>query len=294
MLNTLSSFDWVLLFTFCFIFFLGLGSVLNEIFAACVGWLKGEKPSMPSAANELKLSWLFFVLLCVLTILFPVFFQKTLLLLLQRLQPKAAYSDGQKALFLAMGGQLGLVVLLVLLYKTHPFIYKTLNVYHLSIRAIIAKGFSAYARVLPLIFIVSVFWHWLLEWLAKKGCPISLKGQPLVELLLRGNFSPWLLFQMAFFIVIVAPVCEEILFRGIFYRFFSTRSSSLVALIISSLFFAALHGHFASFLPLFLLGMLLGETYIKTGNLWPSIFLHACFNFTSLLFVLKLQILQAP
>ncbi len=47
-----------------------------------------------------------------------------------------------------------------------------------------------------------------------------------------------------------------------------------VAVIITAVFFSAVHVQFYGFLPRLLLGLLLGYVYFFTGNLWYAILLH--------------------
>ena len=78
--------------------------------------------------------------------------------------------------------------------------------------------------------------------------------------------------------VIVAPVAEEVLFRGYFYGVIRRFGGRIPALLTSSLLFAAIHVHLPSFLGLFLLAVILCLLYERTGSLWASITMHAAFN----------------
>ena len=55
-----------------------------------------------------------------------------------------------------------------------------------------------------------------------------------------------------------------------------------LAIIITSLAFAAVHGELAFVPPLFLLSLGLGYLYERTGNLWAPIAMHALFNGTQI------------
>ena len=90
--------------------------------------------------------------------------------------------------------------------------------------------------------------------------------------------------------VIVAPVLEELLFRGLFQTairsFFETGSglrrisSSRIwfAIIISSVLFALMHANPGHWPALFVLGIGMGYAYEKSGSLLQPIFIHAFFN----------------
>lgn len=78
--------------------------------------------------------------------------------------------------------------------------------------------------------------------------------------------------------VVVAPLCEEIVFRGLFYPVMKKFSGPWLAALCSALVFAAAHGNLTVLLPLFILGILLVFVYEKTGSIWAPIAVHFCFN----------------
>lgn len=81
--------------------------------------------------------------------------------------------------------------------------------------------------------------------------------------------------------VLIAPVCEELFFRG--YLPAALRAAeSRFALLISALFFALVHGVNAAFLPMFLLGLLLGALVLRTDSLLTAVTMHAAYNLTVL------------
>lgn len=83
---------------------------------------------------------------------------------------------------------------------------------------------------------------------------------------------------VVFMAVVVAPVAEEIIFRGYFYGVIRRYGGRIPALLVSSILFAAIHVHLPSLLGLFLLAMILCLLYERTGSLWANITLHAAFN----------------
>lgn len=89
-------------------------------------------------------------------------------------------------------------------------------------------------------------------------------------------------FSMLFTLVIVAPVTEELLFRGIILRGLLGRFSVRVALLVSSGLFALLHLNPWQLIPTFALGWLFGWYYLRSGSLWPCLVGHALNNFAFL------------
>ena len=86
--------------------------------------------------------------------------------------------------------------------------------------------------------------------------------------------------------IIIAPLYEEILFRGILLPKFIQKIGLSKALIITSLLFAALHYHLPALLPLFTLSTLLSLVYWWSGSLWNCIAIHMIFNAGSIAFII--------
>jgi len=87
-----------------------------------------------------------------------------------------------------------------------------------------------------------------------------------------------ILILMAFTAAIVAPVCEEVVFRGYIYPVAKKFSGPWVAGFCSALVFSAAHGSMSALLPLFILGMVLVALYEFTGSIWAPIAVHFLFN----------------
>ena len=79
-------------------------------------------------------------------------------------------------------------------------------------------------------------------------------------------------------VVLIAPVAEEILFRGIIHRLAGRIWGSSAAAILSALAFALLHGEPWYLLALFGLGLLLSYIYEATGSLTPCCVTHGVHN----------------
>lgn len=92
--------------------------------------------------------------------------------------------------------------------------------------------------------------------------------------------------------VVVAPLTEELLFRGLILRGFLRRYSVRTAIIASALLFGAFHLNPWQFLGAVALGVLFAWTFVRTGSLLLCIFGHALTNGLSSLIanVLHLEI----
>jgi membrane protease YdiL (CAAX protease family) len=111
------------------------------------------------------------------------------------------------------------------------------------------------------------------------------KSQTAVQML---NGAPWWPtgIYLAFFAVILAPVAEEFIFRGVLFSFVKNLGHPKFAWIGVSLLFALIHGDAGIFLPLFFLALALTWLYEKTGNLLASVVTHALFNGANLVLLI--------
>lgn len=87
-----------------------------------------------------------------------------------------------------------------------------------------------------------------------------------------------------FGLFILVSVGEEVLIRGYVLKNFMRSFNKFVALILSSVLFSIMHGFnshfdFIAFVNLFLVGLVLGISYIYSKNLWLPIGMHLSWNF---------------
>ncbi len=78
--------------------------------------------------------------------------------------------------------------------------------------------------------------------------------------------------------VVIAPIVEETLFRGIIFRSLRTYLGEWTAAALSAAFFSALHLQAYGFFPRFILGLVLAHLYERNRSLFPSITFHALNN----------------
>jgi len=78
-------------------------------------------------------------------------------------------------------------------------------------------------------------------------------------------------------LVIIAPICEEIFYRGFIFPVIRNRTGILIGIVLTSLFFALVHVQ--SFMVLFSLSVALCFLYEKNRSLIPPILVHAFYNF---------------
>lgn len=79
-------------------------------------------------------------------------------------------------------------------------------------------------------------------------------------------------------VTLLAPLGEEVLFRGYLLRVFRARYGATAALLLTSGIFAAMHLNPASFLALFALGLLFGLLRLASGSILPALVGHGLQN----------------
>ncbi|PAB59526.1 CPBP family intramembrane glutamic endopeptidase [Anaeromicrobium sediminis] len=82
------------------------------------------------------------------------------------------------------------------------------------------------------------------------------------------------LWQKIIAIVIVGPIVEELLFRGIILKGFMKHYSPKKAVIVSAFLFALVHMNIWQFVVAFPLGLILGWWFVKTNSIIPCILGH--------------------
>ncbi len=106
------------------------------------------------------------------------------------------------------------------------------------------------------------------------------------------SFEMLLDYKIAGFITvcILAPIIEEILFRGILLRGLLQKGiSPIIAIFLSSFLFGLAHMNPWQFLGAGLLGAVFGYVYYRTKSLWICMFLHALNNTISFIMMVKFQ-----
>ncbi|MDX6765747.1 MAG: CPBP family intramembrane glutamic endopeptidase [Candidatus Methylacidiphilales bacterium] len=104
-----------------------------------------------------------------------------------------------------------------------------------------------------------------------------MESQKPVQMFLQAR-SPMVIAGIILLACVLAPVAEELLFRGFLYPWLKGRIGRTPALALTSLAFGLAHLHWSSFLSLAFFGLVLNLVYDQTGKLAHSMALHATFN----------------
>ena len=79
-------------------------------------------------------------------------------------------------------------------------------------------------------------------------------------------------------LVIIAPVAEELLFRGYLLGKLRKHAPLWVAILVTSVIFGAIHLAWNVGIDVFALSIVLCVVRVVSGSLWPSIMLHMLKN----------------
>ncbi len=147
----------------------------------------------------------------------------------------------------------------------------------------VGAGIVAFLGMMPVLLLSTILYQTLL-----KAFHISVDFQDIL-INLTGEYH-WAVKGYLFFLaVILAPLAEEVLFRGILLRFAVQRVGVLTGCLLVSLLFAAIHLHVPSLVPIFILAFSLSLAYLSTGSLLVPVTMHVLFNAQSLAFMLLLR-----
>ncbi len=102
-------------------------------------------------------------------------------------------------------------------------------------------------------------------------------SNPLLEIVLKSDDS-LALFLLATTAVVLAPLFEETIFRGVLLPVVGRSLGGLGSVLVSALVFAVAHLSIGELLPLLVLGIGLGLLRLSSGRLLPCVVMHALWN----------------
>ncbi len=101
---------------------------------------------------------------------------------------------------------------------------------------------------------------------------------PQFEVVAPIGFSWFALVGMLLTVGVLVPIVEEVLFRGILYRWLRERWGVPGAAVVSALCFSVLHGIPWLIPAIAVLGILLAIIYENSGSVWPAALAHGLYN----------------
>ena len=258
--------------SFCFLY--GFMLILKQFF---------KKDVCTFTLSMLHLEWMRILVMTFLFLFVPWFTQNIGALFLKKIP-----NSVDKILWLALVGELSLVLYILSLLKNNRQLITGMTGKIKKVSRLFADIFEGYCQCLPLLLLVTLLWKFVVDTLQRWGLPVTFDQQPIIQLLAQTKPHLSSIWAIGICVIVLAPLCEEIFFRGILLRFLHSRMNLRKSLWTCSLVFAIIHQHFASFLPLCFLGYWLGHYYIKTQCIWTNIGIHALFNGTNLLLILAI------
>jgi membrane protease YdiL (CAAX protease family) len=150
--------------------------------------------------------------------------------------------------------------------------------------------------VLGLLSFVLVFWILIMLSYVNKlllsHIDVPPDANPIVTALLKEPVDAdrfWTYLALVVSVVVVAPIAEETLFRGLLYNLLCRHLDRLTAACAGALVFSFVHGVVADQWALFGLGLVLTWVYERTGRLLPAVVLHAANNAIALGFMFSMH-----
>lgn len=101
------------------------------------------------------------------------------------------------------------------------------------------------------------------------------EGNPLP---VDSDGSPALLIILGLAVVAIAPLSEELFFRGLIFRGLRGYWRLLPSLAVSGLLFGVFHGNVSVIVPFTFIGALFAWSYEESDSLWTPIIAHALVN----------------
>jgi membrane protease YdiL (CAAX protease family) len=195
----------------------------------------------------------------------------------------------EMATFLAAHGLISLSLLLFILALARRRGQAYPDALGLDLRGLfehLVPAVMVFFAFVPVIAGAGMLWSAFLSRYADGGFEVS---QRLVQELLQTP-SPQILFMIVISAVLVAPLWEEVLFRGLFYGALRRYVPAHTAIPAVGILFGLFHlPALTTIVPMSVLGMLLCYLYEKTGRLTVPIALHFLFNACQVGFMIVLR-----
>lgn len=144
----------------------------------------------------------------------------------------------------------------------------------------VKQGIIKYLITLPLIMLAGFVINLISNYYG-----VNPEMQDVVKWILEEK-SLFILISLLFFGIIIAPLIEEIIFRGFLQSALKNYFGGRYAILISASLFAAVHMDIFAFFQILILGILLGYLYEKTQTLAASVAIHILHNSLTLVFLL--------
>lgn len=201
-------------------------------------------------------------------------------ILLDSLLPKQSFATQSFYGFIlgALSFQGAGVVFIHFFLKLHGFTWKEfLGTKYPTWKKSIGLAVGAAALATPLILFLNQLSAWIIKLFHQEP------KEQMVMQVLHGTLGWGQRICFAITAVVLAPIVEESLFRGILYPVLKQHGYPILALAGTSLLFAAIHGSLLTFMPLTFFALILVVLYERTDSLIAPMVTHALFNTSNLI-----------
>jgi len=170
------------------------------------------------------------------------------------------------------------VLAVVLLMRTRRLSWR--QTFGLDARTVgknVLQGVIFYLAAMPLVAVAGVLYRLFLV-----AVKYEVEPQGVVKILLDPAHSPWLQGYLVVLALAVAPIAEELLFRGVAFPVLMKHANARLALCCVSILFACAHFHVPSVVPLFVLAAAFAAAYAYSDSILVPMVMHVLFNGVSL------------
>lgn len=178
------------------------------------------------------------------------------------------------------------ILCLAIVFLIAKFLFKLkLGEYLKPCKSAVRTGFTWFTGCYLANMLFSLIVSYIVLMINNSG--ISVPGS---DLSIKSPSLAALIFQFAY-TIIVAPIIEEFIYRGIILGVLS-KYSKWGSIIISSLAFGLMHGNIEQAISAFAMGLIYGAVAVKNGSIIPTIIIHSLNNlfagFTNFATVMKI------
>lgn len=113
--------------------------------------------------------------------------------------------------------------------------------------------------------------------------PLQTNSETLLQ---EGKTAPLTTLGVLAAAAIVAPICEEVFFRGFVFVGLLKRMPLWPSVLLSAVIFGVAHADLGSLIPLFIIGVTLAWARWRTDSIWPGMVIHAVNNTAAAVFLL--------
>jgi len=184
-----------------------------------------------------------------------------------------------------VGAKLGAGLLMVLILHHYRLFGGQRFARRLGVGRSLLVAVVAVMIIMPVAYLQLRMGQVIWDWLEPSATPPI---HAVLEALENSAWGGWGTVQVAIAAVIVAPLAEELFFRGVLLQSIaSALHHAWLAILLSAVAFGLIHyGQPQDVLPLVTMGVILGYVRVRYGSLSACVLIHALFNARTIAFAL--------